>query len=64
MTISTFVPKHRESNCFARIVNRLEYFWKVHMVPVLRISMGVMFVLLTLLVIFLELSLFLAWNQD
>ena len=57
-------PRHSESNICFKLWNRLEYFWMVHMTPIMIICAGVLFSLLTILVIFLELSLFLNWDSD
>lgn len=45
-------------------MNSIEYFWKVHMMPILIMIMGFILCSLTLLVVFLELSLFFAWDQS
>ena len=57
-------PRHQETKLCSRLWNRLEYFWMVHMTPIVIACTGILFTLLTLLVVFLELSLFLEWDSD
>ena len=57
-------PRHSESNICGRFANRIEYFWMVHVVPMLYTFMGVIFIFLTVLVIFFEFSLYLSWDSN
>ena len=57
-------PRHSEGNICGKFANRVEYFWMVHVVPLLYTLLGVLFFLLTALVIFFEFSLYLSWDSN
>jgi len=52
-------PHFNEEKICSKLCNRLEYFWKVHMIPIIYISMAVIFGLLSLFVGISETSLYL-----
>ena len=56
------MPRNSENRMCSRWLNRIQYFYRVHLTPLLRCILGVIFGLLTLLVIFFEVSLYLSWD--
>lgn len=56
-------PIRSENRVCSRYANRVEYFWKVHMSPILLFILGLIFCSLTLIVIFFEVSLYMSWDN-
>jgi len=57
-------PHFNEDKILSKFCNRLEYFWRVHMTPILFICTAAIFCLLTLVVGFLEMSLYLSFEDS
>lgn len=56
-------PQHSEDKCCTRMLNRIEYFWLVRVTPLIGVCSAVIACLLSLIVITLEVSLYLDWNE-
>ena len=57
-------PHFSEERICSRFANRLEYFWLIHVTPILFLSSGVLMSLMTVLVIFFEISLYLSLEDS